>query len=204
MNVSHSDADRTLVIGDDGWASSATAAVERIVSPNQDDRPAGCEPTLIVVHNISLPPGVFGGRAIDALFTNTLDHDAHPYYEDLVGLEVSSHFLIRRDGALVQFVACGARAWHAGASIFEGRERCNDFSIGIELEGDDFRDFEDAQYDRLASVIDALRRRYPIDAIAGHSDIAPGRKTDPGPHFDWSRVLAQSGERLRKAAPSAP
>jgi AmpD protein len=204
MSVSRSDADRTLVIGDDGWASSAAAAIERIVSPNQDDRPAGCSPTLIVVHNISLPPGVFGGRAIDALFTNTLDHDADPYYEGLVGLEVSSHFLIRRDGALVQFVACDARAWHAGASTFEGRERCNDFSIGIELEGDDFRDFEDAQYDRLASVIDALRRRYPIVAIAGHSDIAPGRKTDPGPHFDWSRVLARSGGWLRKAVPTAP
>jgi AmpD protein len=179
-------------IDDEGWARSALRPVERMQSPNRDARPDAAPPTLIVVHNISLPPGIFGGRAIDALFTNTLDPDAHPYFRTLDGLRVSSHFLIRRDGALAQFVSCGERAWHAGVSVFRGRERCNDFSIGIELEGDDTSDFEDAQYTSLNALVQALRQRYPIDAIAGHSDIAPGRKTDPGPHFDWSRVAAPS------------
>ncbi len=179
-------------IGDDGWVVPGSRAVERIPSPNHDPRPDGVAVSLIVIHNISLPPGAFGGRAIDALFTNTLDGDAHPYFRGIVDLRVSSHFLIRRDGALAQFVGCDARAWHAGASRFRGRERCNDFSIGIELEGDDDTAFDDAQYARLASLVDALRERYPIDAITGHSDVAPGRKTDPGPRFDWSRALPAS------------
>ncbi len=187
-----------LVIDHDGWLTST--AIERIVSPNFDERPAGSEPVLIVIHNISLPPGVFGGRAIDALFTNALDHGAHPYYEGLVALRVSAHLLVRRTGEVVQFVPFGSRAWHAGVSAFRGRERCNDFSIGIELEGDDFTAFEDAQYDALAAVAEALIRRYPIDAIAGHSDIAPERKTDPGPFFDWSRLRGIVGDGGRKVS----
>jgi len=190
----------------DGWACAGTQGfdVERVVSPNHDGRPAGVEPSLVVVHNISLPPGTFGGRAIDALFTNTLDHAAHPYYAGLIGRRVSSHFLIRRSGVIAQFVPCGMRAWHAGVSVFEGRERCNDFSIGIELEGDDFTAFEDAQYVGLAGLVDALAYRYPLIAIAGHSDIAPDRKTDPGPLFDWSRALESFAVPLRKAVPPVP
>lgn len=145
-------------------------------------------PSLIVVHNISLPPGEFGGDAIVELFQNRLDCSAHPYFDaHLRGLRVSSHFLIERDGALVQFVSCEARAWHAGASDFFGRPRCNDFSIGIELVGADDTPFEPAQYAMLAALVKALVEHYPIEALAGHADIAPGRKTDPGPHFDWQR-----------------
>ncbi len=190
---------RAPVIDADGWMSNDAIAVERVRSPNFDERPGGIAPSLIVVHGISLPPGEFGGRAIDALFVNALDPSAHPYFESVQGLRVSSHFLVRRDGALVQFVACGARAWHAGASSFEGRERCNDFSIGIELEGDDTRPYEPVQYDTLLVVVDALSARYPIDAIAGHSDIAPGRKTDPGPYFDWLRLQRSTARPLRRA-----
>ena len=138
-----------VLIDDDGWASIGTSPMDRAPSPHHDARPEGTTPSLIVVHAISLPPGVFGGRAIDALFTDTLDHAAHPYFETLRGLRVSAHFLIRRDGAVVQFVACGARAWHAGVSSFHGRDRCNDFSIGIELEGDDDTAFEASQYATL-------------------------------------------------------
>ena len=173
-----------------------------VPSPNHDARPDGVEPSLIVVHNISLPPGVFGGRAIDALFTNTLDPTAHPYYERLRDLRVSSHFLVRRSGALVQFVSCDARAWHAGVSTFEGRDRSNDFSIGIELEGDDESPFDGIQYDRLVALTRAVVRRYRIDAIAGHSEIATGRKTDPGPFFDWDRLMASHASTLRR--PSGP
>lgn len=169
----------------DGWAGGARV----LRSPNFEARPAGAVPTLVVVHNISLPPGEFGGRAIADLFLNRLDCDAHPYYDaHLRGLRVSSHFVILRDGALEQFVSCDERAWHAGVSNFFGRERCNDFSIGIELEGADAKPFEAAQYATLAALVGALVARYPIEALAGHSDIAPGRKTDPGPHFDWARL----------------
>jgi AmpD protein len=174
-----------FAVGDDGWAHGARV----LPSPNFEARPAGAVPTLIVVHNISLPPGEFGGTAIADLFLNRLDCDAHPYYDaHLRGLRVSSHFVIRRDGALEQFVSCAERAWHAGASSFFGRERCNDFSIGIELEGDDASAFDAAQYETLAALVRALCARYPIEALAGHSDIAPGRKTDPGPHFEWARL----------------
>jgi len=150
-------------------------------------RPSDAAPTLVVIHNISLPPGRFDGDAVTALFQNRLDCDDHPYYERLRSLRVSAHFFVRRDGTVQQFVSCLARAWHAGASNFFGRERCNDFSIGIELEGSDVTPFEDPQYRALAWLAAALCARYPIDAFAGHSDIAPGRKTDPGPCFDWSR-----------------
>jgi AmpD protein len=204
MNASSDPVDEVLTIDDEGWASSPSLDIERVPSPNRDERPDAGDPSLIVVHNISLPPNVFGGRDIDALFTNTIDPDAHPYYQGLIGLRVSSHFLIRRDGAIVQFVECASRAWHAGVSSFEGRERCNDFSIGIELEGDDVTPFGDAQYESLGALIDALTKRYALTAIAGHSDIAPGRKTDPGPCFDWSRLLSSMAAPLRKAVPQMP
>lgn len=168
----------------DGWFRPA----QRIPSPNCDARPQGMAVELVVVHNISLPPGVFDGDAVIALFTNRLDFDAHPYYQGIRGLQVSAHFFVRRDGRLIQFVPCSLRAWHAGASSWEGRERCNDFSVGIELEGSDDTPFTDTQYATLAPLLAALKRRYPIRGIAGHSDIAPGRKTDPGPYFDWHRL----------------
>ena len=174
-----------FVVGHDGWVSGARA----LPSPNFEARPDGSTPSLIVIHNISLPPGEFGGAAIADLFLNRLDCDAHPYYDaHLRGLRVSSHFVIRRDGELEQFVSCDERAWHAGVSDFFGRTRCNDFSIGVELEGADDQPFEAAQYATLAALVAALDARYPLEALAGHSDIAPGRKTDPGPHFDWSRL----------------
>ncbi len=167
-----------------GWLDEARHAP----SPNCDARPAGESIALLVIHNISLPPGEFGGQAVEALFTNQLDWDAHPYYQGMRGLKVSAHFFIRRDGEIVQFVPCSMRAWHAGVSQWQGRERCNDFSLGIELEGTDDVPFTDAQYARLAQLTEALKNTYPIVGIAGHSDIAPGRKTDPGPHFDWARL----------------
>jgi AmpD protein len=174
----------SLHIGPDGWATN----VECIPSPNCDPRPPEISIDLIVIHAISLPPGVFGGSGVEELFTNRLDASAHPYYSGIAGRKVSSHFFIRRDGRLVQFVSCEQRAWHAGISCWMGKERCNDFSLGIELEGDDTNEFADEQYRSLVALIDALRQRYPIKAIAGHADIAPGRKTDPGPHFDWPRL----------------
>ena len=169
-----------------GWHRRAT----RRRSPNCDERPAGTAVTLLVVHGISLPPGKFGGDAVERLFTNRLDPTAHPYFAGLEGLRVSAHFFIRRDGALLQFVPCERRAWHAGASSWRGRERCNDFSIGVELEGTDTRPYTARQYRRLARLVRALRSRYPIADVAGHSDVAPGRKTDPGPAFDWRRLRA--------------
>lgn len=172
------------LIDADGWYTAA----HRLPSPNFEARPGGIEPTLVVVHNMSLPPDEFGGSAIAEFFQNRLDHDAHPYYDHLRGMRVSSHFVIHRDGRVEQYVSCNERAWHAGVSSFFGRERCNDFSVGIELEGSDRCAFEDAQYASLNEVVQALTRRYPIEALAGHSDIAPGRKTDPGPYFEWSRL----------------
>ena len=159
-----------------------------VASPNCDDRPPGTEVTLLVVHNVSLPPGAFGGDDVIRLFTNTLDCAAHPYYNSLAGVRVSAHFLIRRTGEIIQFVPCDRRAWHAGVSSWRGRERCNDFSIGVELEGTDTKPYTARQYRRLARLAIALQRRYPIRETVGHCDIAPGRKTDPGPAFDWSRL----------------
>ena len=160
----------------------------QLPSPNCDERPEATDVTLLVVHNISLPPGEFGGDAMIRLFSNTLEFSAHPYYETLRELKVSAHFLIRRDGGLIQLVPCGKRAWHAGASSWRGRERCNDFSVGVELEGVDDQTYPDRQYARLAELLAALRGRYPIVDIVGHSDIAPDRKTDPGPAFDWGHL----------------
>jgi AmpD protein len=167
-----------------GWLPAA----QRAPSPNCDARPQGTAIELIVIHNISLPPGVFDGDAVIELFTNRLDWDAHPYYQGIRGLKVSAHFFIRRDGTLIQFVPCTLRAWHAGVSSWQERECCNDFSIGIELEGTDDQPFTDAQYATLAPLVQLLKQAYPIRAVVGHSDIAPGRKTDPGPHFAWRRI----------------
>ena len=175
------------MIDADGWA----AGVRRVESPNCDERPAGTEITLLVVHSISLPPGEYGGDAIERLFTNRLDPDAHPYFREIEGLKVSAHFLVRRDGSLIQFVPVYRRAWHAGASSWRGRGACNDFSIGVELEGTDDGPFEEAQYRALEELIARLRGALPLRDIAAHSDVAPGRKTDPGSGFAWDRVLSR-------------
>ena len=164
-----------------GWYSPA----KRLDSPNFGPRPAGACIDLLVVHSISLPPGQYGGNEVQALFTNQLDWDAHPYFGKIRGLEVSSHFYIRRDGALWQFVSCDDRAWHAGRSEYRGRPNCNDDSIGIELEGLEGETFEPAQYESLARLCEAVAGTYPIAHVAGHEHIAPGRKQDPGPGFDW-------------------
>ncbi|OIQ83773.1 1,6-anhydro-N-acetylmuramyl-L-alanine amidase AmpD [mine drainage metagenome] len=174
---------------DDGWY----AAAQRRDSPHFDARPPGSSIDLIVVHAISLPPGRFGGPQIDALFRGCLDTTADPALADLAGLRVSAHFLVRRDGELLQYVSCAQRAWHAGVSSHRGRTRCNDFSVGIELEGSDHEAFEPAQYETLARLLPALCRSYPIRDIVGHCDIAPQRKTDPGPHFDWAALRRIDG-----------
>jgi len=174
----------TIKIDELGLASPALF----IASPNQDTRPSGTQITLAVIHNISLPPQQYGGDGVIELFTNRLDPEAHPYYAEIHQLKVSSHFFIRRDGSLIQFVPCSQRAWHAGVSSWQGQERCNDFSIGIELEGSDSDAFAAPQYAILNALLAALKLTYPITGVVGHSDIAPGRKTDPGPYFDWARV----------------
>jgi AmpD protein len=168
----------------DGWLSGTRI----IPSPNQDQRPADESIRLLVIHAISLPPGRFGGDGVVRLFTNSLDPEAHPYYRDIHALKVSAHFFIRRDGRVIQFVSTARRAWHAGLSSWRGRERCNDFSLGIELEGCDELPFARIQYIRLARLIRVLRRNFAIEDIVGHADIAPDRKTDPGPCFDWLRL----------------
>lgn len=172
---------------DGDWVESA----RRLLSPNCDCRPEGCEISLIVVHGISLPPGEYGGPWIDDLFSNRLDAGAHPYFADIADLQVSSHVLIRRDGELVQYVPFSQRAWHAGLSSYQGRDACNDYAVGIELEGQDEEPYEAVQYQRLAELITALRGRFPsiaAEAIVGHCDVAPGRKSDPGQSFDWTRL----------------
>jgi AmpD protein len=174
-------------------ASGCLTQARQVPSPNFDARPEGMVPELIVVHGISMPPNEFGGPWIDALFTNSLPIDAHPHFKEVIELRVSSHLLIRRDGELVQYVSFNERAWHAGKSNYCGRERCNDFSIGIELEGADDVAYEPVQYRQLAEVVRALCDAYStlsIDRVVGHSDIAPGRKTDPGESFDWARLRA--------------
>jgi N-acetyl-anhydromuramoyl-L-alanine amidase len=172
------------------YAMDGLGDVRFIPSPNFDERPAGCDVSLLVIHNISLPPDEFGGNGVIELFTNSLDFEAHPYYPQLRGLKVSAHFFIRRSGEIIQFVPCEKRAWHAGESCWQGRNRCNDYSVGIELEGTDTVPFTDAQYTALVALTSALQKTYPISSIAGHSDIAPGRKTDPGRCFDWVRYRA--------------
>ncbi|MDM0114545.1 1,6-anhydro-N-acetylmuramyl-L-alanine amidase AmpD [Variovorax sp. J22R133] len=172
------------------WQSGWYRFAKHLPSPNFGPRPAGAQIDLIVLHSISLPPGQFGGDEVQQLFTNQLDWDAHPYFGQIRGMEVSSHFYVRRDGELWQFVDCDERAWHAGASAWRGRSNCNDDSIGIELEGIEGGVFEAAQYETLASLMPALAQRYPISFVAGHEHIAPGRKFDPGSGFDW-RLLRE-------------
>jgi len=181
-------ADRRLSID---AATGLLAGVRQVLSPHYDERPGGAVADLIVVHGISLPPGEFGGPWIDRLFTGNLPPDEHPFFKDVAGRRVSAHALIRRTGEIVQYVPFGERAWHAGNSEYQGRSACNDFSIGIEVEGEDERPYEEAQYGSLNALIRALLDTYPAlsrERIAGHSEIAPGRKTDPGAAFDWSRV----------------
>lgn len=180
-----------------GWCGHA----DRISSPNCDERPSGSAIDLLVIHNISLPPDQFGGPWISDLFTNSLDIRVDPYFVQLQALRVSSHFLIRRDGQLLQFVSTLQRAWHAGVSQFDGRDECNNFSIGIELEGSDTREFCDAQYVTLGALTQALKQRHPLRAVTGHQHIAPGRKTDPGPYFDWSRYQSQVASGFASDAP---
>lgn len=179
-----------------GWLDSA----RRAPSPNCDARPPATVVDTVIVHHISLPPEHFLGDAIEQFFRNRLDFTAHPYFERLRDVRVSAHFLLRRRGELLQFVSCDQRAWHAGASRLLQRERCNDFSIGIELEGSSSRPFTRAQYRRLGVLLESLRRRYPLRYIAGHSDVAPGRKDDPGPFFDWLEL----GPALKLAGVSRP
>lgn len=171
-------------IATDGWCKQGA---HLLLSPNFDVRPVSTDISLLVIHNISLPPGQFGGPFIADLFSNRLDCDAHPYFDQLRSLRVSAHFLIQRDGAVIQFVSCENRAWHAGVSKFLDRSQCNDFSIGIELEGTDFEPFTDLQYQSLTTLTLALQEHYPLTDVVGHEHIAPGRKTDPGPFFDWYR-----------------
>jgi len=174
-----------MKIGAGGLATHA----RQVQCPNQDERPRGTAVSLLLLHFISLPPGQYGGDAIERLFTNRLDPHAHPYFGQIAALKVSAHFLLRRDGEVVQFVPVHQRAWHAGDSAWRGRSRCNDFSIGIELEGVDSAPFEAAQYEALASLTRALRGALPLRHCAAHSEVAPGRKTDPGAGFDWPRFL---------------
>lgn len=173
------------------WRQGWWGGARPVSSPNFGPRPAGARITLVVLHSISLPPGEYGGDAVERLFTNALDSDAHPSFEGLRGLQVSAHFFLRRDGELRQFVSCDARAWHAGVSRWRGRESCNDYSVGIELEGLEGEPFEAVQYLRLTALLRALQRRYGRFDVAGHEHVAPGRKRDPGPGFDWVRLRAQ-------------
>ena len=193
MQVGFNSLHFTMDIDSAGLLDSAAF----IPSPNCDERPQGEIIGLLVIHYISLPPGQFSGDDVIQFFTNRLDCDSHPAYKSLQGVKVSAHFFIRRDGAVIQFVPCGKRAWHAGVSTWQGRERCNDFSIGIELEGNGTVPFTDAQYTALIALTECLCARYPIQHIAGHSDIAPGRKSDPGPCFDWERYAGGLGKTNR-------
>nr|WP_282557565.1 1,6-anhydro-N-acetylmuramyl-L-alanine amidase AmpD [Providencia burhodogranariea] len=174
-----------------GWLKNVT----HIPSPHYDNRPEETSPSLLVIHNISLPPGQFGGPYINQLFTGTLNPTEHPFFEEIKHLRVSAHCLIRRDGEIIQYVPFHLRAWHAGLSVYQGKEKCNDFSIGIELEGTDFEPFTSAQYDALVKLTQQLINLYPAleNHITGHSDIAPGRKTDPGPYFDWQQFSRKLG-----------
>lgn len=185
------------------WRAGWYGFARRLASPNFGPRPAGACVDLVVVHSISLPPGEYGGDEVQRLFTNTLDWQAHPYFRQIEGMQVSSHFYVRRSGELWQFVSCDARAWHAGASRYRGRDQCNDDSIGIELEGLEGGMFEAAQYETLTGVCAAIAQRYPVEHIAGHEHIAPGRKGDPGAGFDWAGLrdgLAWPAARFPPAA----
>jgi AmpD protein len=191
-----------LLLDRHGWLRPSRDAT-LAPSPNFDARPDGMPVILLVIHNISLPPGEFGGPYVQQLFQNRIRYEDDPWFEqNLRGLRVAAHFFIRRDGEVMQFVSCDARAWHAGASSFEGRERCNDFSIGIEMEGTDTLPYADEQYDALRALVPQLRARYPLRAVRGHEHIAPGRKTDPGPYFDWARFGWECGLAPRMLPPA--
>jgi AmpD protein len=177
------------------WHAGWWAGAQAMASPNFGPRPPGAQVRLVVLHSISLPPGEYGGDAVQRLFTNTLDPDAHPSFGGLRGLRVSAHFFLRRDGTLHQYVSCDARAWHAGVSRWRGQDNCNDYSIGIELEGLEGERFEAVQYERLVPLLRALQRRHGCVDIAGHEHVAPGRKGDPGPGFDWGLLRARLGWR---------
>ena len=183
----------------EGWWPGA----RRIESPNEGARPPGTAISLVVLHSISLPPGEYGGDAVERLFTNRLDAQAHPAFVELSGLQVSAHFFIRRGGAVQQFVSCDRRAWHAGVSSWRGRANCNDWSIGIELEGLEGRTFDAPQYDALARLLRALAARYPLTEVTGHEHVAPERKHDPGPGFDWARLAHQLHRRRPLPVPRA-
>lgn len=184
-----------LVFDEKGWCPQAT----QYASPNFNERPEHLPIDLIVVHNISLPPNQYGGPFIIDFFQNKLDCDFHPYFDQLREMKVSSHFFIRRDGELVQFVSAFDRAWHAGVSFIEGRSQCNDFSIGIEMEGSDFEVFTNEQYKTLNELVEALCERFPIQTITGHQHIAPTRKTDPGPYFDWALLEKEVAKRVKRS-----
>ena len=193
------------------WQGGWWLPARHVDSPNHDLRPHGQPIDLVVLHSISLPPGEYGGDAVERLFTNRLDPSAHPYYEALRGLRVSAHFYVRRSGRVLQFVDCGQRAWHAGVSVWRAQERCNDRSIGVELEGLEGEAFEAAQYASLSVLLHALRRRYPIAEVVGHEHVAPGRKADPGSGFAWRRLgralnwpTRASGPLLRLRTPHKP
>ncbi len=186
-----------------GWLKPLPG-VQLLPSPNHDRRPAGISPYLLVIHNISLPPGEFGGEAVKDLFLNRLDLNAHPWYENVRGLKVSAHFLVQRCGSVTQFVSTLDRAWHAGVSRYRDHERCNDFSIGIELEGTDTLPYADEQYHALKQLTLCLRNHHPLRAVQGHEHIAPGRKTDPGPAFKWRRYGREAGWLLRQLPPLHP
>jgi AmpD protein len=179
----------------DGWLRDAV----RVPSPNVDERPEGARVELIVIHNISLPPGRYGGGHVQALFANRLDPGEHPFFAEIADARVSAHLLIERDGRITQFASFDRRAWHAGTSAFQGRSRCNDFSVGIELEGSDFEPFTDAQYSALTTALSAVCAAYPVRFVCGHSDIAGERKTDPGPFFEWDRLALPAFVSLRPA-----
>ena len=185
------------------WQSGWWKSAQRVDSPNFGARPTSAEISLAVIHSISLPPGEYGGDAIERLFTNGLDCDAHPYFQTLRDLRVSSHFLIRRVGDVKQFVSCEDRAWHAGASTWLGQSDCNDYSIGIELEGLEGQRFEAAQYQSLVNLLRAMRQQFPLCHVVGHEHIAPGRKRDPGSGFDWAALCAQLGWPEAMFAPLA-
>lgn len=203
MNHTHSSAAPPIASGADCappadtessvWHQGWHIRARQLPSPNHGPRPPGTEIDLAIVHSISLPPGVYGGDEVERLFTNRLDWAAHPYFEQIRGIEVSAHFFIRRDGELVQFVSVQDRAWHAGKSSWQGRDNCNDHSIGIELEGLEHQPFEAAQYETLAGLLRDLRHTWPIHHTVGHEHVAPGRKQDPGRAFDWPRLAALTG-----------
>lgn len=195
MSLSSASAKTYTVDGDSGLIHPAL----QCPSPNQDSRPGTADPCLIILHGISLPPGEYGGPYIEQLFTNTLNKDEHPYFAEIHQLKVSAHLLVRRDGTVIQYVPFNRRAWHAGESRFRGAPRCNDYSVGIELEGDDMQRYDERQYPVLGGIVVALMKSYPnlnIGSIAGHCDVASGRKTDPGPAFDWLRLYDDVAERF--------